>query len=376
LKSKLKSKFARICKAAKLSLNLQTLLFGRAIMKLLTKTSLLLVAVATLFLIGHGFASAQISNDDIASGSSVFVFERSENSAAYRATTATQQRGRKIKRRPLVSGSKNTVQPQKVGLSGGSKLGNKKPAEVVEPIAPEEWVNENAESAIEERKVADGEPLLFLSEGFLNSRISGCTAPVFPAAARKAKLKKVRLRVSVTLAKYGGVLDAQVIEGDAIFRQAVYQSLGSMLFRKTYFMGEPVRIQGVLEFTQHDSDGYNMISCRDAIKEAELPAIIDGGILNENANGCESPQFPADAKAANLRSVEAKVQVVIDEEGKVISAKPIDGHPAFSQAAVQAAMKTTFRRSLIINQPVKVSGVIIFNQTPNNDVSCKNVALS
>jgi hypothetical protein len=145
-----------------------------------------------------------------------------------------------------------------------------------------------------------------------------------------------------------------------------------MIFRKTYFMGEPVRIQGVLEFTQHDLDSYNMISCRDAVKEAELPAIIDGGILAENATACEAPQFPADAKAADLKSVEAKVQVIIDEQGKVISAKPIEGHPTFSQAAAQSAMKATFRRSLIVNQPVKVSGVMVFTQTQKNDVLCKS----
>ena len=62
-----------------------------------------------------------------------------------------------------------------------------------------------------------------------------------------------RLRLSITVAKYGGVLDAQVIEGDAIFRKAVYDSLGSMRFEQTFFMGEPARIQALVEFTQHDS---------------------------------------------------------------------------------------------------------------------------
>ncbi|MEP6924495.1 MAG: energy transducer TonB [Pyrinomonadaceae bacterium] len=331
-------------------------------MKSLAKTGLQLAITATLFFALQSEIFAQ--QDDIAGGTSVFVFKPA---SSIQKDFTPQQKPRKNERRRIVSKAKSTGQTPTTGSSG------KKPqSAVVEPIAPEEWINENAEAAIEERKVADNEPLLFLSEGFLNSRIQSCAAPQFPAAARKAKLKQVRLRVSVTLAKYGGILDAQVIEGDAIFRQAVYDSLGSMQFRQTYFMGEPVRIQGILEFTQHDSDGYNMISCRDAVKEAELPAVIDGGVLNENATACEAPQFPADAKAANLKSVAAKVQVIIDEKGNVISAKPIDGHPAFGQAAAQAAMKATFRRSLIINQPVKVSGIMIFTQTPNNDVPCKN----
>lgn len=342
-------------------------------MKLASKTSLQIIVAAVLFFSNQLNAAAQISGDDIASGSSVFVFVKSEKSPAFRSATA-QQTIKKVKRRAVISSRKNATGV----VNNVGKASDKKTAAAIEPIAPEEWINENADFAIEERKTANDEPLLFLSEGFLNSRIRGCSAPVFPVAARKAKLKEVRLRVSVTVAKYGGVLDAKALEGDAMFRQSVYKSLGEgMAFDKSYFMGEPVRIQGLLEFTQHDSDSYNMISCRDAVREAELPAVIDGGILNENANGCEVPPFPADAKTANLKSVEATVQIIVDEKGNVVSAKAIDGgHPAFSQAAAQAALKTTFRKSLIMNKPVKVSGLMVFTQTPNNDVSCKNTAVA
>lgn len=334
-------------------------------MKLLAKIGLRLTTLISFLFIVLLPAAAQTANNDIAGGSSVFVFVKAEKSPAFRNANVQQKSG-KIKRRAVVLGKKNASETVKSSV--------RKPADVIEPIASEEWINENADYAVEERKVADDEPLLFLSEGFLNSRIRGCSAPVFPVAARKAKLKNVRLKVLVTIAKYGGVLDATVLEGDAIFRHSVYKSLGEgMAFDKSYFMGEPVRIQGVLEFTQHNSDSYNMISCRDAVKEAELPAVIEGGILNDKATDCESPQFPADAKAANLKLVEAKVQVVVDETGKVVSAKPIDGgHPAFSQTAAQAALKATFRKSIIMNKPVKVSGTMIFTQNQNNDVLCKN----
>lgn len=340
-------------------------------MKLAAKVCLQLAVLALLFNGNLSFVSAQTQGDDITSGSSVFVFEKASMSMG---GAGTQQVGRKNKRRRLVAPKKVTAKPAAVKPKSNA---GKKPVEFEEPVVSDEWVNENADAAIEERQVADDEPLLFLSEGFLNSRIRGCSAPEFPAAARKARLKKVRLRVSVTLGKYGGVLDAKVVEGDAVFRQAVYKSLGEgMVFDKSYFMGEPVRIQGVLEFTQHDKGSFDMISCRDAVQEAEVPTVIDGGEIINNASTCETPQFPADAKAAGLKSVEARVQVVIDEKGNVASAKLIEGHPAFGQAAVEAAKKATFRRSLIVNKPVKVSGIMTFTQTANNDVSCKNTAVA
>jgi outer membrane biosynthesis protein TonB len=345
-------------------------------MQLVTKASLRLALIAMLFQGNPSFVSAQMSNDDISSGALVFVFEKPAKSPAFRGASA-QQRVRKNKRRPIIK--KKSVMPTlQTGSNSNSKPGGKMPAD--EPIAPAEWINEGADNAIEERKITDEEPILFLSQGYLNSRMNGCSAPVFPAAARKAKLKKVSLKLSITVAKYGGVLDAQVISGDAMFRQAVYKSLESMTFRQSYFMGEPVRVQGIVEFTQHDSDSYNMIGCKESavgvpVGDPTLPTEIDGGILNDNATSCESPEFPADAKAANLKSVEAAVQVVLDEQGKVVSAKPIDGHPTFSQAAAQAAMRATFRKSAITNVLVKkVSGVMVFTQTPNNDVSCKTTA--
>jgi hypothetical protein len=62
----------------------------------------------------------------------------------------------------------------------------------------------------------------------------------------------------------------------------------------------------------------------------------------------------------------------VDEQGKVIKATPIDGHKTFGEAAVEAALKTTFPRSMIVEKPVKVGGWLVYNQTPANDARCTN----
>jgi TonB family protein len=59
------------------------------------------------------------------------------------------------------------------------------------------------------------------------------------------------------------------------------------------------------------------------------------------------------------------VQVTIDEAGRVISAKAIDGPPMLLAAAVAAANGARFSPTLLSGQPVKVTGVIKYNFKSN-----------
>jgi TonB family protein len=57
------------------------------------------------------------------------------------------------------------------------------------------------------------------------------------------------------------------------------------------------------------------------------------------------------------------VEVVIDESGKVISARATDGPAMLADAAVQAAKHAKFSPTKLSGQPVKVSGVINYKFT-------------
>ena len=52
------------------------------------------------------------------------------------------------------------------------------------------------------------------------------------------------------------------------------------------------------------------------------------------------------------------VEVILDESGKVVSAKAKDGPAILRDAAEQAAQKARFTPTKLSGQPVKVSGVI------------------
>ncbi len=71
------------------------------------------------------------------------------------------------------------------------------------------------------------------------------------------------------------------------------------------------------------------------------------------------PEFPLAAKAVNARG-SVNVSVLIDEEGNVIEAKAVSGHPLLRANSVSAALKSTFEPVTLSGIPVKVRGVIIY----------------
>lgn len=52
---------------------------------------------------------------------------------------------------------------------------------------------------------------------------------------------------------------------------------------------------------------------------------------------------------------------MIDEEGNVSSANAVSGHPLLRAAAVEAALGARFSPTRLMDNPVKVSGVIVYN---------------
>ena len=60
---------------------------------------------------------------------------------------------------------------------------------------------------------------------------------------------------------------------------------------------------------------------------------------------------------------ESVTYLLIDENGKVLSANAVSGHPLLRSAAEQAARNAKFTVTYLSNVPVKVSGVIIYNFT-------------
>ena len=89
-------------------------------------------------------------------------------------------------------------------------------------------------------------------------------------------------------------------------------------------------------------------------------APISGGVLNGKAQYLPKPDYPPEARAAGAAGA-VVVQVTIDEAGSVINAKAISGHPMLQQACVNAALQARFSPTSLMGEPVKVTGVIMYN---------------
>lgn len=92
---------------------------------------------------------------------------------------------------------------------------------------------------------------------------------------------------------------------------------------------------------------------------------ISDGVLQGNAINRVTPAYPAIARQINA-SGEVQVQITINEEGRVIEATALNGHPLLRTPAEDAARRWSFKPTTLNGKPVKAQGVLTFVFTRNN----------
>jgi len=83
-------------------------------------------------------------------------------------------------------------------------------------------------------------------------------------------------------------------------------------------------------------------------------------VLISKAISLPQPAYPPIAKQIRAQGP-VNIQILVDEQGKVISAQVVSGNPTLVTAARDAAMRARFTPTLLNNQPVKVQGTIVYN---------------
>ena len=96
------------------------------------------------------------------------------------------------------------------------------------------------------------------------------------------------------------------------------------------------------------------------VKPTPPRAPISGGVLNGKAISLPKPAYPPIARAAHAGGT-VVIQVLIDENGNVVSASVVSGHPLLQAVARSAALQAKFSPTKLSGQPVKVTGVIQYN---------------
>jgi TonB family protein len=95
----------------------------------------------------------------------------------------------------------------------------------------------------------------------------------------------------------------------------------------------------------------------------ESDRMVDGGALNGKAIEMPPAKYPAEARQNRITG-RVDVQVVVDQNGNVISAEAISGPDPLHAAAVDAAKLARFKPMVVDGVPVKVSGVLTYDFPP------------
>ena len=88
---------------------------------------------------------------------------------------------------------------------------------------------------------------------------------------------------------------------------------------------------------------------------------IAGGVLNGKAIYFPTPEIPA-GEASGV----VLVAVLVDEQGSVVEARAISGPAHLHPAAVNAARLARFSPTLLMGEPVRVSGTLSYNFSKSN----------
>lgn len=90
------------------------------------------------------------------------------------------------------------------------------------------------------------------------------------------------------------------------------------------------------------------------------PQNVNVGVMNSRATTLPRPAYPPAAKQMNA-SGQVNVQVSIDEDGNVLSAKAISGHPLLRAPAEAAARQSHFIPVKIGDRNVRANGTVVYN---------------
>ena len=83
-------------------------------------------------------------------------------------------------------------------------------------------------------------------------------------------------------------------------------------------------------------------------------------VLRSKAVSLPQPPYPPMAKQIGIQGP-VTVQILVDEQGKVISAQSVSGNAFLVTAAKDAAMRARFTPTVLNGQAVKIQGVITYN---------------
>jgi TonB family protein len=90
---------------------------------------------------------------------------------------------------------------------------------------------------------------------------------------------------------------------------------------------------------------------------------FDEVFVNDLALKLVRPEYPPAARAVRATGT-VVVKVTVDEQGNVVSAQRVSGHPLLALSAVSSAKKSKFVPSMTRDKTTTMTGLIVYNFVP------------
>lgn len=138
--------------------------------------------------------------------------------------------------------------------------------------------------------------------------------------------------------------------------ELVFESGGSLHVRMKVRYMDFAPARATLRVTEVGED-------ENATTPSDVAKPVESGELNSKATSLPKPVYPQEARRLKV-SGKVTVRVVVDENGKVISAKATDGPLPLREAAEAAARQATFAPTTKDGITVKVAGTLTYDFAP------------
>src|SRR5262249_34667916 len=120
-------------------------------------------------------------------------------------------------------------------------------------VAPSQAPPRPAVAALNQSAPAEAPKRITVSGGVLQGSAIKKVQPSYPPVAKAAKASGA-VQVQILVSETGEVIEASVINGHPLLRDAALQAARQWQFKPTELSGKPVKVQGILTFNFTLSD--------------------------------------------------------------------------------------------------------------------------
>jgi TonB family protein len=176
--------------------------------------------------------------------------------------------------------------------------------------------------------------------------------PVYPEEAKAAGIEG-DVVLKILIAADGHVESAEPTDGNPVLAAAAVEAVLQWLYKPTLLNNQPVQVATTVTLSFRsampaDLPAFHASSTPDQVNRTQAGGFLQPAMLVRKAGAV----YPEEARAAGIVG-DVVLKVVIDANGRVIRAEPMDGNPILAAAAVDAVLKWFYRPALLNGTPVQ-----------------------